>query len=149
MILSQKVYKLKQYFEKTGCDLDGDIYCSLKNKLRASICQAKVDYLKSSIAKSKPCPQMAAQMWSRVNSVLGRQGIKQDVNPSLSLDMINDHFQNIAVSNHHRSAVEYDFQLVILIGLFFQRSLFPLFCLACHHWIPLKQLVLMACLHIF
>jgi len=51
---------------------------------------------------------MAAQMWSRVNSVLGHQDVKQDVNPSLSLDMINGHFQNIAVSNHHRSAAEYD-----------------------------------------
>jgi len=52
---------------------------------------------------------MAAQMWLRVNSVLGRQDVKHYVNPSLSLDMINDHFHNIAVSNHHCNAAEYDF----------------------------------------
>jgi len=31
-----------------------------------------------------------------------------------------------------------------MASLFSQRSLFPLFCLTCHHWIPLSQPVLSA-----
>ena len=61
------------------------------------------------MAKAKSCPQMAAQMWACVNSVLGRQVVvKEDNKLSLSLDVINDHFQNIAVTKQHKSAAEYD-----------------------------------------
>ena len=52
--------KAKQTFEKTGSNLDENIYRNLKNKLKASICQAKVDYLTSSIAESKSCPQVVS-----------------------------------------------------------------------------------------
>ena len=69
--------KAKQAFEKSGSDSDGDIYRRMKNELKASIRQAKIDYLKSSITKVKSCPQMATQMWARVNSVLGRQVVKE------------------------------------------------------------------------
>ena len=41
------------------------------DELKASIRQGKIDYLKSAMAKAKSCPKMAAQMWARVNSVLG------------------------------------------------------------------------------
>ena len=47
-------------------------------------------------------------MWAQVNSVLGRQEVKQVTKPSLSLDMINDHFQTISVTNKHRSTTEYE-----------------------------------------
>ena len=100
--------KAKRTFERSASDSDRDIYCRLRNELKASIRQAKVDYLKSSMAKAKSCPQMAAQMWARVNSVLGRQEVKEDNKSSLSLDMINDHFQNIAVTKQHRSAAEFN-----------------------------------------
>ena len=66
----------KRTFERSGSDLDRDIYRKLKNELKSSIRKAKVDYLKSSIAMAKSCPQMAAQMWVRVNSVLGWQDVK-------------------------------------------------------------------------
>jgi len=100
--------KAKQTFERSGSDSDRNIYRRLKNELKASICQAKIDYLKSSMAKAKSCPQMAAQIWARVNSVLGRQEVKEDNKLSLPLDVINDHFQNIAVTKQHKSAAEYD-----------------------------------------
>ena len=53
----------------------------------------KTDCLKLSTAKAKSCPRMAAQMWVRVNSVVGRQEVKGDSELSLSPDVINDHFQ--------------------------------------------------------
>jgi len=96
--------KTKRTFERSGSGNDRNIYHRLKNKLKASIRQAKIDYLKSSMAKAKSCPQMAAQMWAHVNSVSGRQEVKKDNKISLSLDVINDHFQNIAVTKQHKSA---------------------------------------------
>jgi len=38
------------------------------------------------MVKAKSCPLMAAHMWARVNSVLGRQEVKEDNKLSLSLD---------------------------------------------------------------
>ena len=129
--------KAKQAFEKSGSDSDGDIYRRMKNELKASICQAKIDYLKSSITKAKSCPQMAAQMWAWVNSVLGQQVVNEDGKLSLSLDVINDHFQNIAVTKQHRSAGEYDLSSQstadVLASWFSQRFLFLLFCPICRH----------------
>ena len=43
-----------------------------------------------------------------MNSILGRQDVKPAAKPLLSLDMINDHFQTIAVTDMHRSAMEYE-----------------------------------------
>jgi len=143
--ISASIQTKNKTFERSGSDSDS--YRRLKNKLKASICQAKIDYRKSSMAEAKSCPQMAAQMWAHVNSVLGQQEVKEDNKLSLSLDVINDHFQNIGVTKQHKSVAEYMICFFSLqqISLFFWRSLFPLYSLT----IPLRQLALMACLHIF
>ena len=106
--LIRRKNKAKQAFERSRTDSDGAIYRKLKNELKAFIRQAKIDYLKSSITKAKSCPQMAAQMWAQVYSVLGRKAVKEDKKLSLSLDLINDHFQTVAVTKQHRSAADYD-----------------------------------------
>jgi len=61
-------------------DSDRNIYSGLKNELKDSICQAKIDYLKWAMAKAKSCPQMAAQVWAHVNSVLGWQVVVEEDN---------------------------------------------------------------------
>ena len=79
--------------EKTNSDEDLGTYRRHKNKLKSMVCQAKVDYLRSSISRTRSSPRMAAQMWSHINSVIGRPYQKQaGVTPLASLDSINEFF---------------------------------------------------------
>ena len=66
---------------------------------------------KFSISKVRSSPRMAAQMWSHINTVIGRpsQG-KAGVTPLASLDSINEFFQTVAVSDHHKAASTFSFE---------------------------------------
>ena len=73
--------------------------------------QAKVDYLRSSISRARSSPRMAAQMWSRINSVIGRPYQKQaGLTPLVSLDSINEFFQTVAVSDSHEAASKFSLE---------------------------------------
>ena len=67
---------------------------------------------------------MAAQIWARVNSVVGRQEVKGDSELSLSPDVINDHFQTVAITKQHRNATDYNLQYQSTIDEFSQLASF-------------------------
>ena len=94
--------------QKSGSSADWIAYRKCKNDLKATICQAKIKYLRSSTEQSKRCPQKAAYMWSCINEVIGRFKQKSStVNDPVSLDSINDFFQTLAISPGHKSAEEF------------------------------------------
>ena len=55
--------KAKRIFEKTQLESDRARFKSLKNNLKSTICQAKIDYLKSSLSQVRSSLRMTAQMW--------------------------------------------------------------------------------------
>jgi len=97
--------------EKTNSDEDLGTYRRHKNKLKSMVRQAKIDYLRSSISRARSSPRMAAQMWSHINSVIGRPYQKQaGVTPLASLDSINEFFQTVAVSDSHEAASKFSLE---------------------------------------
>ena len=91
-------HKLKHATERSGDADDRSLYKKCKNKLKADICQAKIDYLQSSVLQCKGCPKRAADMWSRIKNVIGRSSHDSATNDKISPDLINDFFQNVAIS---------------------------------------------------
>ena len=105
MILFYKLKnKAKQISERTGNPADVDFYKQCKNSLRLVICQAKIDYLRDSVAQCKQSPQKAAYMWSCINNVIGRSNSPSSPISTSSLDCINEFFQTVSVISQHRSA---------------------------------------------
>ena len=50
------------------------------------------------------CPQLAAHLWSQVNSIIGQRQCINKTTPMLSLDLVNDQFQNVAITSQHKPA---------------------------------------------
>ena len=96
--------KAKRTFERSRQEEDKIMYKIHKNKLKTTIREAKINSLTSLMSKAKVCPQLAAHLWSKVNFIIGRQKCVNGATPQLSLDSINDHFQNVAVSGEHQPA---------------------------------------------
>lgn len=97
--------KAKRVAENSGGVDELSFYKRCKNKLKAVVRQAKIDYLQSSMVRCRGCPKRAADMWSSINNVIGRpKPRKSGINNGISPDSINEFFQNVAVSPHHRSA---------------------------------------------
>ena len=86
---------------------DGIIYKKYKNDLKTSIQNAKINSLTSLMAKARLCPQLAAHLWSQVNSIIGQRQCMDKTTPMLSLDLVNDHFQSVAITGLHRPASLY------------------------------------------
>ena len=81
------------------------MFKKLKNDLKATICQAKIDYFQSIMLQSKSSPKRAADLWSRVNNIIGcPKELKSVVCDSLSLDSLNEYFQIVAVGPMHQGA---------------------------------------------
>ena len=96
--------KAKRIFERSRLEGDGIIYKKYKNELKTSIRNAKINCLKSLMTKAKLCPQLAADLWSQVNSIIGRRQCINKTTPMLSLDLVNDQFQNVAITSQHKPA---------------------------------------------
>ena len=88
--------KAKRKFDKYGDSGDKLMFQKLKNDLKATIRQVKIDYLQSIMLQSKSSPKRAADLWSRVNNIIG-----PFLCDSLSLDSLNEHFQTVAVGPTH------------------------------------------------
>ena len=64
--------------------------------------------------RSRTNPSCAADVWSHVNNVFGRDIHKHSVSmDSAALNSINNHFQTVAISSDHESAI-----LIVLALLF-------------------------------
>ena len=102
---------------KTKCQADRSsnlddrhYFQQLKNKLKTSIRQAKVDYLQMLMQRSRSNLAHAADVWSHVSVVFGRN-TQSHIAPmdSPALNSINDHFQTVAISSDHKSAASLSF----------------------------------------
>jgi len=82
-------------------------YKKLKNKLKFVVCQAKLDDLQTYFVLSKSHPTFAAELWSRINGVLNQSTSPTRADVSISPDVLNDFFRNIAVSSSHQSATSF------------------------------------------
>ena len=72
--LSEKIKlknRTKQKFDRSDDPGDKLIFQKLKNDLKATIRQAKIDYLQSIMLQSKSSPKRAADLWARVNNIIG------------------------------------------------------------------------------
>ena len=62
------------------------------------MCQAKIDYLQSSVVQCRGCPKKAVSVWSSIDDVIGLSKLhKPVINDKISFDCINEFFQNVAV----------------------------------------------------
>ena len=108
-ILSEKIKlknKAKRKFDRSGDSGDKLIFQKLKNDLKATVRQAKIDYLQSIMLQSKSSFKRTADLWSRVNNIIGRlKEHKSVVCDSLSLDSLNDYFQTVAVGPTHQGFI--------------------------------------------
>ena len=100
--------KAKHQADRSGDPDDKCRFQRLKNELKTSVRQAKVDYLQMLMQRSRANPMHVAGVWSHVNTVFGRN-IRNRTAPtdSLALNQINDHFQTVAISSDHESAASF------------------------------------------
>ena len=86
--------RAKHVAEKTGDTVYFSIYKRMKNSLKSMIRLAKLAYLHGLLQKSHKFSHMAAQLWSQVNAIIGRQST---FGGNLSLDKINGFFCSVAL----------------------------------------------------
>ena len=92
--------------EKSGDPDDRRSFQWLKNELKAQIRQVKVDYLQTLMQRSRTNPSHAADVWSHVNNVFGRD--KHSVSmDSAALNLIDNHFQTMAIISDHENATSF------------------------------------------
>ena len=94
-MLSRKIKaknRAKRVFERTGNLDDKLVFRKLKNDLKYTIRQAKLDFLQSTLAQSKSNPSRAAYMWSCVNDIIGRSKGHKLISDEISLDSLNCFF---------------------------------------------------------
>ena len=78
---------------------------------------AKTSYLKDAVSKAKTNPRLAAYMWKCVNNVIGRDKSQRATFPrGISLDIINEFFQSVAITTQHHPAEDYDISLCEDVG---------------------------------
>ena len=76
----------------------------MKNKLKTTIREAKLDHLGSLLSRGRSVPSQAAEVWSYVNNMFGMNKCRQSPQPEIgSLNSINNHFQNVAIASHLQS----------------------------------------------
>ena len=78
--------KAKRIFERSTLEEDENVYKKLKNQLKTAIRNAKINSLTSLMTKAKVYPQLAAHLWTQVNSIIGRQKCVNKPTSVLSLD---------------------------------------------------------------
>ena len=70
---------------------------------------AKTSYLRDAVSKARANPRLAAYMWKCVNGVIGRDKSQKTAFPQgISLDIINEFFQSVAIGPQHHPAGDYD-----------------------------------------
>ena len=99
--------KSKRKADKSKDPEDRVTFKKLKNELKV-IRQAKFDYLQSLVSQARAVPSRAAEVWSHVNLMFGRRKHNhQTPHDAGSLNLINDHFQTVALGPSHKSAGDF------------------------------------------
>ena len=98
--------RAKKRADQSKAESDQVAYKKHKNKLKHVIRQAKLDYLQTSFARSKSHPTFA-ELWSRINGVLNRSTSPTRADVSITPEVLNDFFQNIAVGSSHQPATSF------------------------------------------
>jgi len=102
--------KAKRQADRSADPTERCYFQQLKNELKASIRQAKNDYLEK-LMKQR-CTDSAHGVWAHVNALFGRNTHGGNIHSSSApmdlstLNSINDHFQNVAISFDHGDAVQ-------------------------------------------
>jgi len=94
MVAIHQKNRAKHAAEKTEDAVDFSIYKKMKNSLKSMIPSANLAYLYELLQKSHKFSHVAAQLWSQVNAVIGRQSASKvsSVGGNLSLEAINVFF---------------------------------------------------------
>ena len=80
-------------------------YKKIKNQFKSSIHQAKSVCLSSLLKQSRKSSQLASQLWSEINHIIGRTASHNSVeSKNVLLDILNEHFRNVAISETHQLA---------------------------------------------
>jgi len=79
----------------------GLLFAGKQNSLESMIRSAKLTHLHELLQKSHKFSHMAAQLWSQVNAIIGRQSTTRlpSVGGNLSLDKINGFFRSVAITH--------------------------------------------------
>ena len=82
----------KRKFIRSGDSCDKLIFQKLKNDLKSSIRQAKINYLQSIMLQSRSSPRRAADLWTCVNHIIGHFKQHKSITcDTLPLDLLNGH----------------------------------------------------------
>ena len=105
MVAIHQKNRAKHAAEKTEDAVDFSIYKKMKNSLKSMIPSANLAYLYELLQKSHKFSHVAAQLWSQVNAVIGRQSASKvsSVGGNLSLEAINVFF--FSFCGHYTSFV--------------------------------------------
>ena len=69
------------------------------------------------MSQARGNPKLAAYMWKCVNGVIGRDNSRKTEFPQcVSLDIINEFFQSVAIGAEHHPARDYDISLNNCVG---------------------------------
>ena len=69
------------------------------------------------MSQARANPKLAAYMWKCVNGVIGRDNSRKTEFPQgVSLDIINEFFQSVAIGAEHHPARDYDISLNDYVG---------------------------------
>ena len=96
-------------------------------RLKVSVHEAKLGYLRLLVKQSKWNPYLSGQLWRSVNDIIGKpkphdSGIRTDVSP----DSVNDFFCNVAVTDAHQPAELLVASPLSTSGSFFSSQIFLL-----------------------
>ena len=85
--------KAKLRAVRTGDPHDLTAYKQLKNRLKGSVHEAKLSYLKLLVRQSKCNPHVAGQLWRSVNDIIGKSKPHDSgISANVSADSLNDFF---------------------------------------------------------
>ena len=131
----------KCLFERTGNLDDRLVFRKLKNDLKHTIRQAKLDFLQSALSQSKSNPLRAAYMWSCVNNIIGCFKAHKLISEEISLDSINCYFNSAALTPLIRVQSHLSYPLLIILMMcFYSVKSPPLQCYAILNHLTPKSL---------
>ena len=108
LLAIKEKHKAKRKAVGTGDPHDLAAYRWLKNRLKISVHEAKLSYLKSLATQSKRNPHLSSQLWRNVNNIIGRsKSYDSGLSTNFSPDSVNEFFCNVAVTDAHLPAEQF------------------------------------------
>jgi len=108
LLAIKEKHKAKQKAVGTRDPHDLATYKRLKNRLKVSVHEAKLSYLKFLVTQSKRNPHLSSQLWKNVNDIIGRSKLHDfGLSTNVSPDSVNEFLCNVAVTNAHLPAEQF------------------------------------------